>query len=170
MRQVVRTIIAFTAALAAVLGLVACDTQRGAGGRCTSADEEVTRGLEDNAVLDLAPPGATVSERYAKMPCQDEDKTGEVGRQVSSSDGHESVLAFYRSEMPKHGWSLVRQREDEPGRVNGDGPNQCYENPSVPGVALVLSVGHGENPSTDSHLAFRFKADRGSGCADNYRS
>lgn len=166
-----RSTIALASAAIAVCGLVACGPDRVAGDGCTPDEREVTRELEGSAVLDLAPPGAKKGEPYAKMPCEDEGGVGEVGRQLSTADDRESTLSFYRSELPERGWNLAREQEQEPGRSNGDGPHQCYENPAVAGVVLVVLVGHGENPATDFHLTFRFTADRTGGyaCADNYR-
>ncbi|MGW6445472.1 hypothetical protein [Lentzea sp. NPDC055074] len=155
------------ALLATTSGLAGC-TSAFTAPECGSAADAVVTRLKVSPVLESLPPETKGSPVYATKPCDDEDGSGRVGRQLTSTSKDDALLAYFREEFPKLGWVLRHEKAALPRVPEGldvGEPHQCFENPEEPNVNLEVMLGLGENPDTDLHVTFVFKDGKALSCA-----
>lgn len=157
----------------ALLVITPCLTGCGLGGlikrECTPEADAVMSRLKASPVLESLPPETKGRDIYATKPCDDEDGSGQVGRELTSGLDDATLLTYFREQFPKQGWELKHEQAGlprEPKGLNVGEPNQCFENPAEPNVTLEVSLGIGENPDTDLHVTFVFKGGGAFSCAN----
>ena len=157
----------------ALLVITPCLTGCGLGGllkeKCSPEADAVMTRLKASPVLESLPPETKGRDIYATRPCDDEDGSGRVGRELTSTLDDTALLAHFHERFPAQGWELKHESPGprrEPEGLNVGEPNQCFENPAEPNVTLEVGLGIGENPDTDLHVTFVFKDGGAFGCAN----
>ncbi|RBQ17831.1 hypothetical protein DP939_23520 [Spongiactinospora rosea] len=124
---------------------------------CPQERERMGEALGRLGVLDVRPPGARPSKRYAG--CEPDDDLAYADQSYTLRDTHEAVPALYRSAAVRDGWKVV------PGvRPEDDDVDLLCLTKVVNGQKAFIGVRTNKTGGGDYHLAVRSAATGGVLC------
>lgn len=117
---------------------------------CTDRDNELAARLNNLAVLDLHPAGATVQEQG--FGCSESSGATYAGRTYRPAGTTDGVMEFYHRTVPAAGWKLehVDNRPVDPGEPMHIGSSRCYSK-STEGSTVFLTIWFPDDSGEDGN-------------------
>ncbi|ABW14602.1 ABC-type multidrug transport system ATPase and permease components-like protein [Parafrankia sp. EAN1pec] len=117
---------------------------------CTDRDNELAARLNNLAVLDLHPAGATVQEQGSG--CSESSGATYAGRTYRPAGTTDGVMEFYHRTVPAAGWKLehVDNRPVDPGEPMYLGSSRCYSK-STEGSTVFLTIWFPDDSGEDGN-------------------